>query len=163
MANRKWPRHKDPLNLSDEYDLTDYINSIPIVEETSSKISNNKAILKEKEKAHLQRKRDSRNITQTHLQQSIMNLFEGSMELHKKQKKMDALMNDFLYLDGTQKPNICEICHKLISKDRYTTHLLRIHQHQICFTCKKIVHISNMNLRLCKECKKFSRNPNCGT
>ena len=92
-----------------------------------------------------------------------MNLFERSMELHNKQKKVDALMNDFLYLDGTQKPKICEICHKLINKDGYTRHLLRIHEQQICFTCKKIVHISNMMKRLCKECKEFSRNPNCGT
>ena len=87
MANRKWLRHKDPLNLSGKYDLTDYINSIPIVEETSSKISNNKAILKEKEKARLQRQKDSRNVTNTHLQQSIMNVFEGSMEIHKNKKR----------------------------------------------------------------------------
>ena len=71
MANRKWPRHKDPLNLRDKYDLTDYISSIPIVEETSSKISNNKAILKEKEKL-VYKDRKTQGMLPTHICSKVL-------------------------------------------------------------------------------------------
>ena len=152
-SNMEKVRHIDPLNLSRKYDLTRYMKIIPKIEASSnSRKTDKKTINKEKLEAQKQRQKDAQNTKNIHLQSSIMNLFDLSMNLHRQLKDVDIKLADWLSLPDKEKQKLCALCNIQIRNSYYHEHLIKIHKNNICFRCRKMTPIAKMKLRTCFNC-----------
>lgn len=149
--------HKDPLNLTGEYDTTEYKKLIPKVEIPKNHKHQNVNRHKQKMKAKRLRKNESGNVPGVLLQQSITNLFERLIELYKEQKRVEKQLEAHLHLHGHIKPQfkqMCQICNKYITAKNFQRHLLDSHKRRGCFKCNCLLSLECKE-NICNRCSSL--------